>query len=48
MTEPADQASTADLAAYAIHYQPLFHALEKLDVRQLIDTVEAGIVATGD
>jgi mannose-6-phosphate isomerase-like protein (cupin superfamily) len=39
MTEPTDRASTVDLGRYAIHYQPLFQTLEKMDV-QLIDTVE--------
>jgi mannose-6-phosphate isomerase-like protein (cupin superfamily) len=40
MTEPTDRASTVDLGRYAIHYQPLFQTLEKMDVQQLIDTVE--------
>ena len=40
MTEPADQAATAELSRYAIHYQPLFQTLELMDVQQLIDTVE--------
>jgi mannose-6-phosphate isomerase-like protein (cupin superfamily) len=39
MTQPTDQASTADLSGYAIHYAPLFQALQKMDVQQLIDTV---------
>lgn len=30
MTQPADQASTADLSGYAIQYQPLFRTLEEL------------------
>ena len=33
MSEPTDQASTVDLNHYAIHYQPLFRTLEKMDVR---------------
>jgi mannose-6-phosphate isomerase-like protein (cupin superfamily) len=40
MTEPADQAATAELSRYAIRYQPLFQTLELMDVQQLIDTVE--------
>jgi mannose-6-phosphate isomerase-like protein (cupin superfamily) len=40
MTEPIDQASTAELSRYAIHYRPLFQTLELMDVKQLIDTVE--------
>jgi mannose-6-phosphate isomerase-like protein (cupin superfamily) len=40
MTEPTDQASTAELSRHAIHYQPLFQTLELMDVQQLIDTVE--------
>jgi mannose-6-phosphate isomerase-like protein (cupin superfamily) len=40
MTMPADQASTAELSRYAIHYQPLFQTLELMDVQQLIDRVE--------
>ena len=39
MTQPTDQASTADLSRYAIHYEPLFQTLETIDVQQLIDTV---------
>ena len=39
MTQPTDQASTADLSSYAIHYAPLFQTLQKMDVQQLIDTV---------
>ena len=39
MTQPTDQASTADLSGYAIHYAPLFQTLQKMDVQQLIDTV---------
>jgi mannose-6-phosphate isomerase-like protein (cupin superfamily) len=40
MTEPTDQAATAELSRYAIRYQPLFQTLEKMDVQQLLDTVE--------
>ena len=32
MTEPTDQAATAELSRYAIRYQPLFQTLEKMDV----------------
>ena len=39
MTQPTDQASTADFSGYAIHYAPLFQTLQKMDVQQLIDTV---------
>ena len=39
MTQPTDQASTADFSDYAIHYAPLFQTLQKMDVQQLIDTV---------
>jgi len=39
MTQPPDQASTADVSGYAIHYAPLFQTLQKMDVQQLIDTV---------
>jgi|SRR5512133_2164155 uncharacterized cupin superfamily protein len=39
MTQPIDQASTADLNRYAIHYEPLFNTLQAIDVQQLIDTV---------
>ena len=39
MIQPTDQASTADLSGYAIHYAPLFQTLQKMDVQQLIDTV---------
>ena len=56
-TELTDQASTAELSRYAIHYQPLFQPLQAMEVQRLIDTVEApwmimiekaGIVVTGD
>jgi mannose-6-phosphate isomerase-like protein (cupin superfamily) len=40
MSEPSNQASTADLTRYAIHYEPLFQALQTMDVQQLIDTVD--------
>jgi mannose-6-phosphate isomerase-like protein (cupin superfamily) len=40
MSEPTDRVSTVDLGRYDIHYQPLFQTLEKMDVQQLIDTVE--------
>ena len=39
MTQPTDQASTADISGYAIYYAPLFQTLQKMDVQQLIDTV---------
>ena len=39
MTEPIDQAATADLTRYAINYEPLFQTLQTIDVQQLIDTV---------
>ena len=39
MTEPIDQAATADLTRYAIHYEPLFQTLQTIDVQQLIDNV---------
>ena len=39
MTQPPDQASTADVSGYAIHYAPLFQTLQKMDVQQLVDTV---------
>lgn len=39
MTQPTDQAATADLSGYVIHYAPLCQTLQKMDVQQLIDTV---------
>ena len=39
MTEPINQASTADLTRYAINYEPLFQTLQTIDVQQLIGSV---------
>jgi mannose-6-phosphate isomerase-like protein (cupin superfamily) len=40
MTQPTDQAPTADLSRYAINYQPLFRTLQLMDVQHLIDVVD--------
>ena len=40
VTEPMNQAATADPNRYAIHYEPLFRPLQTMDVQQLIDAVE--------